>query len=194
MDPVKERVIQHLKLAQVIAHKYYNIACSSREEILSEAQTALVKASMAYKEDKGPFAPFAIVVIRNALNSFFKKQLRNAKMEGKSLDETIHGATKFGTYIGNLGQNIADTRCNVLQDVKKREGSTQLKAVIKVLSEKEKLIVSCIGKGMSLGEIGKRLGVSKQAVFKVWCQARNKIKILLNNQAHTDLIKTNKQK
>jgi RNA polymerase sigma factor (sigma-70 family) len=193
MDPVKERVIQHIKLAQILASKYFNIPGASREEVLSEAQTALVKASMAYQEDKGPFIPFAGTVIRNALNSLFKKQLRQVQMIGKSLDETIHGATKFGTYIGNLGQNIADTRFNVLQDVKKRERSAQLRAVIKVLSKKEELIISSIGKGMSLGEIGERLGVSKQAVFKVWCQARNKIKALLSNQTHSVILKTKRQ-
>ncbi|NBQ46912.1 MAG: sigma-70 family RNA polymerase sigma factor [Sphingobacteriia bacterium] len=176
MDPVKERVIQHIKLAQIIASKYFNIQGASREEVLSEAQMALVKAAMAYREEKGPFAPFAGTVIRNALNSLFNKQLRNAKMVAKSLDETMDGATQFGTYIGNLGQNIADTKRDVFQEVGERERSKELKRASKNLSSKEKEIINGISKGMSLSEIAKEQKVSKQAIFKILKKAYVKIK------------------
>ena len=141
MDPVKERVIQHLKLAQTIAAKYFNIQGASREDVLSEAQTALVKASMAYQEEKGPFAPFAGAAIRNALNSLYKKQLRQVQMIGKSLDETIHGATQFGTSVGNLGQNIQDMGEGILTKVSQRECLNKVVSAAKKLSEKEKNII-----------------------------------------------------
>ena len=182
MDPVKERVIQHLKLAQTIAAKYFNIQGASREDVLSEAQTALVKASMAYQEEKGPFAPFAGAAIRNALNSLFNKQLRQVKMIGKSLDETIHGATQYGTHIGNLGQNIADSRANTFLEVKNAERKSILLKSMDFLNIKEKRIVSYIANGMSLSEISEKVGVSKQAIFKTWQNAKRKIKILLNEK------------
>lgn len=166
MDPVKERVIQHLKLAQIIAAKYFNIQGVSREEVLSEAQLALVKAAMAYREEKGPFAPFAGVAIRNALNSLFNKQLRNAKIIAKSLDETIHGATQFGTYIGNLGQNIKDPKVDMQKIINEREKALIVVKEIKKLSLKEKYVAECIKKGMTLSEIAITLNVSKQAIFK----------------------------
>jgi len=167
MDPVKERVIQHLKLAQIIAAKYFNIQGASRDEVISEAHTALVKASMAYQEEKGPFAPFAGAAIRNALNSLFNKQLRNAKMVAKSLDETIHGGTQFGTYIGNLGQNLADTKRDVFREVGEKERIKELQRALKTLGNKEKEIMDCISKGMSLSEVAKQRNVSKQAIFKI---------------------------
>ena len=167
MDVVKERVVEHLKLAQIIAAKYFNIQGASQEEVLSEARMALVKASMAYQEDKGPFAPFAGTVIRNALNSFFNKQLRNAKMVSKSLDETINGATQFGTYIGNLGQNMADTKRDVFREVGERERSKELLRALKTLNNKEKEIIDSISRGMSLSEVAKQRNVSKQAIFKI---------------------------
>lgn len=178
MDVVKERVVEHLKLAQIIAAKYFNIPGASREEVLSEARVALVKASMAYQEDKGPFAPFAGTVIRNALNSFFNKQLRNAKMVSKSLDETINGATQFGTYIGNLGQNMADTKRDVFREVGERERAEKMRLVLEKLSGQERTIVKFLGQGMSFGEIAKIFSVSKQAIFKKWKEASNKIKYL----------------
>ena len=168
MDVVKERVVEHLKLAQIIAAKYFNIPGASREEVLSEARMALVKASMAYQEDKGPFIPFAGTVIRNALNSLFKKQLRQVQMIGKSLDETIHGATQFGTHIGNLGQNLKDTRKNVFQEVLANENKKNLHKVIECLTEKEIYILSRIKNKVSLKEIGDELGISKQGVYKKW--------------------------
>jgi RNA polymerase sigma factor (sigma-70 family) len=167
MDIVRERVIKHIKLAQILASKYFNIQGASREEVLSEAQTALVKASMAYQEEKGPFAPFAGAAIRNALNSLFNKQLRNAKMVAKSLDETIHGGTQFGTYIGNLGQNLVDTKRDVLREVGEKERSKELLRALKTLSNREKEIIDCISKGMSLSEVAKLRNVSKQAIFKI---------------------------
>jgi len=176
MDPVKERVIQHLKLAQIIAAKYFNIPGATREEVLSEAHTALVKASMAYQENKGPFAPFAGTVIRNALNSLFKKQLRQVQMIGRSLDETIHGATQFGTHIGNLGQNIRDTQRDVIKEMQKKEGAIRLKVAMKILTEKERYVAMCTGKGMTLSEIGEKLGVSRQAIYKILTKVFIKLK------------------
>ena len=176
MDPVKERVIQHIKLAQILASKYFNIPGASREEILSEAQTALVKASMAYQEDKGPFTAFAGTVIRNALNSLYKKQLRQVQMIGKSLDETIHGATQFGTSVGNLGQNIQDMGEGILTKVSQRECLNKVVNAAKKLSEKEKNILILKSQGMSFAEIGKQLSISKQAIFKAWVKIKNTIK------------------
>jgi RNA polymerase sigma factor (sigma-70 family) len=182
MDPVKERVIQHLKLAQILASKYLNIQGASREEIISEAQIALVKASMAYQEGKGPFAPFAGAAIRNALNSLFNKQLRNAKMIAKSLDETIHGATQFGTYIGNLGQNISDTKRDVLKEVTARERAKKVNQALSGLTPIERDVMMGIGKGKTFSELGAKLGISKQAVHKTWLKASLKIKGKINNE------------
>jgi RNA polymerase sigma factor (sigma-70 family) len=176
MDPVKERVIKNLKLAQILAAKYFNIPGATPEEVLSEAHTALVKASMAYQEDKGPFAPFAGTVIRNALNSLYKKQLRHVRMIGKSLDETIGGATRFGTHIGNLGQNIKDTKKDVFKEVGVRERIRKIQAVINELNTNEKFIFKQISLGKSFSEIAEIQHISKQAVFKVWKKTINKVK------------------
>ena len=180
MDPVKERVIQHLKLAQIIAAKYFNIQGASREEVVSEAHTALVKAAMAYRKEKGPFAPFAGVAIRNALNSLFKKQLRNAKLVAKSLDETIHGGTQFGTYIGNLGQNIADTKYSLINKIKFNEKKNNLEKIIKTLNTDEKKLLQEFGNGISLSEIAQENGVSKQAIHKkikkIFLEIKSRIK------------------
>ena len=183
MDPVKERVIQHIKLAQIIASKYFNIQGISREEVLSEAQMALVKAAMAYREEKGPFAPFAGTVIRNALNSLFNKQLRNAKMVPKSLDETIHGATQFGTYIGNLGQNLADTKKDVLSEVTARERALKVNQALSGLTPIERYVMMGIGKGKTFSELGTKLEISKQAVHKIWQKASEKVKNIFKEQA-----------
>ena len=181
MDPVKERVIQHIKLAQILASKYFNIPGASREEILSEAQTALVKASMAYQEDKGPFIPFAGTVIRNALNSLFKKQLRQVQMIGKSLDETIHGATQFGTRIGNLGQNLKDNSGCVFKEVKKRELNTEMVKALNTLNDEEKRLILYIYNGKSLREIAEIQKKSKQAVFKKLKQVFQKLRLRIRN-------------
>lgn len=173
--------MQHIKLAQILAAKYFNIPGASREEVLSEAQTALVKASMAYQEDKGPFTAFAGTVIRNALNSLYKKQLRQVQMIGKSLDETIHGATQFGTHIGNLGQNLADTKKDVVKEVSQGERRKTLSRALSSLKPQEVDLLINISKGMSFSEVGAKLGISKQAVHKMWARAIKKMQERLRN-------------
>lgn len=181
MEPVKERVVQHLKLAQIIASKYFNIPGITREEAISEANAALVRASAAYDPSKGPFPPFAGTVIRNALNSLYQKQLKHVKMMVKSLDETVHGATKLGTQIGNLGQNVRDTKSDVIKEVQKRERIVKVIGSIKILNEKERFAVKCVAIGMKLSEIAEKLGVSRQAVYKTLITAFKKIKFSLTD-------------
>ena len=104
-------------------------------------------------------------------------------MIGKSLDETIHGATQFGTHIGNLGQNIRDTQRDVIKEMEKKEGAIRLNAAMKILTEKERYVVMCTGKGMTLSEIGEKLCVSRQAIYKTLTKAFVKIKSNLTNNA-----------
>ena len=179
MDDTKGLVINHLELARRIASKYMNIKGMSREEVLSEANIALIQAARSYDPSKGSFAPYAFTVIKNALNSIFIKQNKNARFFPKSIDETLIGGTKMGTNVGNMAQNIPDIRENVVKDVRSRETSRQVRGLLGGLAHKEKKIIEMIGKGMSLSEIGKELGVSKQAVFKAARPALDKIKSLL---------------
>ena len=97
-------------------------------------------------------------------------------MIGKSLDETIFGATQFGTYVGNLKQNIRDTRKNVLNEVDQKERQKYLNIVIKNLNPKEKNIYEKILAGNSFEKIAKEEKVTKQAVFKIWKKTAQKIK------------------
>jgi len=184
MDDTPSLVINHLELAKKIAAKYFNIRGMTREEVLSEANLALIRAAKSFDPTKGVFAPYAYIVIKNTLNSLFVKQVKSGQMFPKSIDETIIGSAQMDTSIGNMAQNHPDSRQNVVKAVRSRETERRLKIIVAKLSPKERVIIDCLRKGMSLSDIGKKLGVSKQAVFKTAKPTMNKIKEILKSQGY----------
>jgi DNA-directed RNA polymerase sigma subunit (sigma70/sigma32) len=63
----------------VIAYEYANIPGASLSEVVAEAENALASAGRGFDPAKGEFTAFAARAIRNALNTFFAKQLRYVK-------------------------------------------------------------------------------------------------------------------
>jgi DNA-directed RNA polymerase specialized sigma subunit len=77
MSDINEQLFyDHLALAEVVALEYSNIPRTNVDDAVSEAQQALLRAAQSYDPQKGDFTPLAARAIRNALNSFYAKQLR----------------------------------------------------------------------------------------------------------------------
>jgi RNA polymerase sigma factor (sigma-70 family) len=168
----------HLGLAKVIALEYTNIPGVTVDDAVSEAHQALLRASSAFDPTKGEFTPFAARSIRNALNSFYAKYLRLAHIFPKSLDERPNWAasqTSSASPNGLLGK-IPDPRQEVEKEVRRRESSKILSEVLNLLSPRERIVVTALGEGKSLSEIGEKMGVSKQAVHKIASPALSKLK------------------
>ena len=159
----------HVFLADVIALEYSNIPGCQLEEARSEAQVALIRAAEAYNPQKGEFIPFSSRVIRNALNSLYAKQLRLLRVFPKSLDDPIQwaGVSVTGEPVGLSDASIhEDPRQDVRKHVRTRETSLAIEAVMNLLTPRERLAVSALRVGNSYSEIGRNLGISKQAAHK----------------------------
>ena len=165
----EELFSNHAGLAQVISLEYTNIPMAQPTEIFAEAQQALFRAAQGFDPARGEFGPYAARAIRNALNTLYAKQLRFAKVFPKSLDEPPNWA-KFDPL--ESASDVApaesqDSKQDVLTQVRRRETGSIIEEVLRILSPRERIVVDGIRRGQSLSEIGKTLGVSKQAAHKV---------------------------
>jgi len=179
----------HLGLAKVIALEYINIPGVTVDEAVSEAHQALLRASSAFDPTMGDFTPFAARSIRNALNSFYAKHLRLAHIFPRSLDEppnwiASQGSNASGT--GFLGK-IQDSRQDVENEIRRRESSEIISEVLNLLSPRERIVVTALGEGKTLAEIGEKMGVSKQAVHKISGPALAKLKDKLSGLGYRGL-------
>ena len=159
----------HVFLADVIALDYSNIPGCLLEEARSEAHVALMRAAEAYDPQKGEFIPLASRVIRNALNSLYAKQLRLLRVFPKSLDDPIQWAGPRSADEGNGVSDASiheDSRQDVRKEVRRRETSNAIEAVMTLLTPRERVAMSALKAGRSYAEIGGKLGISKQAAHK----------------------------
>lgn len=162
---MQNNLIEHyLGLARVIAYEYSNIPGASIDEIVAEAECALAAAGRTFDPEKGQFAAYAGRAIRNALNSFFTRQVRYLKVHEFSLDVESSECASTGEP---CRKDHADTGMNVELAARAAESRKVLESVLAELSPRPRAIVMQIREGKSYAEIGEELGISKQAVHKV---------------------------
>lgn len=134
------------------------------DEIIAEAEAALAAAGRTFDPGKGNFTAYAGRAIRNALNSFFTRQLRYVKFHEFTLD--AEPTTTDSTH--HLArQDRADPASDVALAVQAAESRRILDAVLAELSPRSRMIVMHLRDGKSYSEIGRAVGVSKQAAHKV---------------------------
>ena len=159
---------KHLFLAELIAFDYANIPGCQWDEACSEASLALMRAAESYDPDKGDFTPLATRVIRNALNSLYAKHLKRAKIFPKSLDDPIHfpAIKKTNQSHSTDGVSSIESGQDVRKEVRQRETSTVIEPLMSLLTPRERVIVTALKSGRSYSEIGRSLGITKQAAHK----------------------------
>lgn len=171
----------HIGLAEVISLEYTNIPGALPAEALSEAQLALFRASQTFNPSRGDFAPYAAKAVRNALNSLYAKNLRIAQIFPKSLDDApAWSLQSIGESASSFCSAIGDSKKDVLTEVRRRESGSIVEEILNFLSPRERIVVEGIRAGKSLSEIGKDMGISKQAVHKVSNLALPKLHERLN--------------
>jgi RNA polymerase sigma factor (sigma-70 family) len=188
MPDINEQLFyDHLALAEVIALEYSNIPRTNVDDAMSEAQQALLRAAESYDPQKGDFPPFAARAIRNALNSFYAKQLRLSKLFPRSLDEVPNWSSASQGEFSAARRSLRDSRQDVRKEVRLRETNSVIDEVMNILSPRERLVIEAIRQGKSLAEIGEAMGISKQAVHKISAPALVKLRTKLNTLGYRGL-------
>ncbi|MFZ4783596.1 MAG: sigma-70 family RNA polymerase sigma factor [Armatimonadaceae bacterium] len=161
--------MENLPLAEVIAFEYANIPGCIVDDARAEAYSALMRASATFDPLKGEFTRFAARVIRNALNSLYAKQLRLARLFPISLDDPIQwnmSGSLSSSDSSSEGFAPCDAKQDVVNAVRRRETLAALESVLGLLSPRERIMVNAVRSGQSYEDIGKSLGVTKQAAHK----------------------------
>jgi RNA polymerase sigma factor (sigma-70 family) len=153
---VDELVASYLSLARTIASEFANIPGASLDEIVSEAEVALLKAARSFDAKKGAFEAYAAVSIRNALRSFFVKQVRYCRFNDVGLVQDTSG-----------GGVAADEAADVILNVRASESRRILEEALLELPPRYRVVIDGVRAGRTYGDIGTTLGVTKQAVHKV---------------------------
>ena len=165
LHPMPDDLVeQHLGLARMIAYEYANIPGASMDEIVSEAENALAAAGRNFDPEKGQFTAYAGRAMRNALNSFFTRQLRYVKVHEFSLDAEPPTSASTGS---SARKEHADPGADVALAARAAESRRILEDVLAELPPRSRVIVTRIREGKSYSEIGEELNVSKQAIHKV---------------------------
>jgi RNA polymerase sigma factor (sigma-70 family) len=171
------RVEQHLALAQVIACEYVNTPNATLDELISEACCALLRAVKKFDSSRGEFEPYAARAIRNALNDFYKAQMRRAAMFPISLDPS-----RDSTAATRSSSKIADPSFDVVIEARRGESRIALEKVLAELPTRLQAVVAGLRAGKTYHEIGDSLGISKQGVHKLAQPALRKLLERLTEQ------------
>ena len=165
LHPMSDDLVeQNLGLARMIAYEYANIPGASMDEVVAEAENALAAAGRNFDPEKGQFTAYAGRAMRNALNSFFTRQLRYVKVHEFSLDAEPPTSASTGSPARN---EHADPGADGALAARAAESRRILEDVLAELPPRSRVIVTRIREGKSYSEIGEELNVSKQAIHKV---------------------------
>lgn len=165
MNDQRRLVEEHLGLAKVIALEYLNIPGTSLDDIIAQANGALVRTATSYDPSRGDFAPYAARAIRNALNSLYSAEVRRAKFHELSLDRVSQNPDNTST--ASNSQHPCDTEEDVVLAVRARESKQVLEQIIAALPKRSRIVVERIREGRSYQQIGQELGMTKQAAHKI---------------------------
>lgn len=160
------------KVAELIS-RYMNIvfSCAKRfssagadyEELVSDGMEGLLGAIRGYDREKGEFAAFAAVCVKNRMRNTVKKaQRRSAAISDNSSEEL---------------EAMADPAPTPEEVVIEKENRRSLLETIRSeLSELELRCLEGAALGFSYEEIAERIGSDKKSVDNALCRARNKLR------------------
>ena len=149
---MKQQLIKdNMNLVYHLVHRDYP-TYTSDEDIIQCGMLGLCKAAEKWDETKSKFSTFAYNCIKNEIRQEFR---RRAKHQGVlSLDYEVNGddgeKCSFGDFI------VAE------EDI----SYVDLSVNYKLLTERELLIYNYLKLGMSNSDIGRKLGISRQTVWK----------------------------
>lgn len=156
---------EHIALAKVIALEYVNIPRTSLDDVIAQANAALVRTAASYDSARGDFTPYAARAIRNALNSLYAAELRHAKAHQLALDQ-VHPTAERPAATSAL-ENFCDAGQDVVIAARARESKQVLEQLIADLPKRSRTVVERIREGRSYQQIGEELGMSKQGAHKI---------------------------
>lgn len=147
----------------------FQIQGYSYEERYNFVLICFAKAVAKYISDRGPFEPFARMVIRNGLRTLYARERKHHSLYTTTLDADMSGGDDDTT---NTAKDLVpDTEPGPAEVTSNQEISTLLRSLVPKLPELERKIVSMKfglegGRDMTIREIVAALGIPITSVHR----------------------------
>jgi len=161
-DDVSRLAEIYLPLVETIALEYCNVPNASRDELVSEGQTALLSAARSFDSTRGDFIAYASTAIRNRLNDFYEKQVRRAEVFPQSIDSGQPADAST-----SAPEHFPDETVDVRLAARRSESARILREALTRLPTRLRTVLIGIQVGKTYDEIGRELGITKQGVYKL---------------------------
>ena len=179
-------VEEYLHLAESIASGFFNIPHSTADGLKQNARFYLLKARKAFVGTGRPeaeFPQYAAMAIRNSFIDEWKKEIR-------LLEKTIT-VDEDGE---DILERVADMRssADVVNRARQAESDRILHETLKKLPSDERAVLIAVMNDESYGEIGKKLGISKQAASNRYWKAIKNLRQMLGEKGYVDATSSGK--
>lgn len=160
-DKVAELISRHLNIVFTCARGFSLSA--DYEELVSDGMDGLLTAVRSYDPEKGEFAAFAAVCVKNRMRNTIKKHLRhNAGLSDATAEEL---------------EEIPDPNPTPEEVVIERESSLSiLENIRRMLTETELRCIEGAALGFTYDEIAEKLGIDRKSVDNALFRARAKLR------------------
>lgn len=135
------------------------------DDLIQEGLMALLGAMNTYRADKGGFAAYAGVCMRNSMYDHLSKR------ENKPDNEVTVTPEQLEEYLG------ADDSANPENIIIERERADELSSMVSnALSKREQQVFGLYLGGLGYGEIADRLGTDSKSVSNAMVRVRTKLR------------------
>lgn len=147
------------------ARKFF-LSEEDRLDLLQEGQIALFRAIQRYRPDRGPFAPYARLVIRRHINRMAEKMIHH-----NAVERTHQHPDDFGDHPALMETRNPETE--VMEVERWKEISLNVK---KNLTRLESNVLAMFLQGLSYREMARQIKRSTKSVDNALRRIRTKVK------------------
>ncbi len=184
---IAERIVAHLPYARAVASRAIDPRCrgADREDLVAWGVVGLVQAARRYREgSEASFGAYAARRVRGQILDALRERdpltrsARRAYRAAREADPDLPSPTvevSLDRYMEHGAEPPTVTRCRARRDERWERVSRELRSLPAV--ERAVLVLS-YGHGMTLREIGQRVGLSESGV----CRARSRALVRLRER------------
>lgn len=188
-----ERILAHLAFARAVASRSLDPRCrgADREDLVAWGVFGLVQASRRYRGDLGaPFAAYAARRVRGQVLDALRERDPLTRTERRAFRE----AQKLSEDLPPPYVEVSLDRLAELGEPHPRDGGrsttrtdprwTRVSLALRSLSRLERhVVIDAYARGMTLREIGARVGLSESGVCRVRARALKKLRAACAEEA-----------
>ena len=191
MDEVEARIVAHLPYARAVASRSIDPRCrgADREDLIAWGILGLVQAARRYRDgSEATFGAYAAPRVRGQVLDALRERdpltrsARRAYREAREVDPDIPPPAvevSLDRYMESGLEPPVVARCRATRDGRWYRISRELRSLP---SAERAVLVLSYGRGMTLKEIGRRVGLSESGV----CRARSRALGRLRERCRVD--------